>query len=364
MRISSTSTSNLTATALATTVGISLLLGGCSPAQFQSSKATDSVQSTEPIVPEPTAPPSPSASGKAGAESFLQDNSANKVDILIIDDNSSSMDIEQQKMATRFSSFISGLSTVDYQMAMTTTDLESANFNQHGYIMNWAGTKSPILTPQTKNADQVFKNSIARTETIDCANKPLSCPSGNEQPLLATIKAIDARNTVNAGFFRNGVDLSVIVLSDEDEESDGPPTATKPADVVTAFNAAFGNTKKLSVYGIVIKPGDAACLKMQTAQLSSGYVSYYGTHVNSLAGLTGGSVASICDADFSKNLSAIGNQIRHLIGTFTLQHSPIVGTVAVSLTPSSRIGFKTDGNKVIFDTPPPAGTKIEISYKY
>src|SRR4051812_4792872 len=46
-----------------------------------------------------------------------------KVDILFVDDNSKSMAPEQQKMSERFSTFIQSLAGVDWQIAITTTDI-------------------------------------------------------------------------------------------------------------------------------------------------------------------------------------------------------------------------------------------------
>jgi hypothetical protein len=302
--------------------------------------------------------------GTPATETFSQGESANKVDILIINDNSRSMDSDQRKMSERFGSFISAIHDVDYQIAMTTTDLDSAKWAQHGKILPWLGTNTKILTPETSGADAAFRQTIVRKETIGCGsrNGGRDCPSGNEQPLKAMIMAMDEANGANAGFFRPGVDLVAVVLSDEDEMSTGPANATKPEQVIESFKSHFADSKRFNVHGIVIKPGDAACKASEDAEIPEGKGASYGTHVASLADLTGGTVSSICDSDYSKNLSEISREVQKLISTFELKTTPRPGSVQVVMTPIQNISYQVDGKKVIFATPPVAGTHLEISY--
>lgn len=299
------------------------------------------------------------------SEYFNQSEKAGKVDILIIDDNSVSMEQEQRKMARRFDSFISQLKDVDYQIAITTTDLSSEPSAARGSILTYEGSRTKILTPKTPNANTLFLNTIQRKETIGCSSRsePPFCPSGDEQPLKAIMTAIDKRASANQGFFRDGVDLVAVVLSDEDEMSSGPPKATKPLEVIRHFETTFGTTKKFAVHGIIIPPGDAACKKEQGSQLSDGTSVSYGTHVAELAARTGGTIYSICSEDYGSHLAKISRRVRDLISTFELQQAAKPGTVRVGLTPAASIGFKVNGKQLIFDTPPPAGTRIDVSYE-
>lgn len=344
-----------------TTIAVALTTYSCTAVRF------DPIASVEPsksevVDPTPVAP-SPLPQQKA-VESFTQDESANKVDVLIVNDNSYSMEVEQTKMAERFPSFVSAMKDLDYQITMTTTDINpSSKLNLSGRVVNWSGTTSKFLTPKTSNADTIFKNTIRREETIGCVKRG-DCPSGDEQPLKASMLAMDQRHTDNAGVFRDNTDLAIIVLSDEDELSDGGALATKPSEVIERFRAHFGNSKRLAVYGIVIQPGDTACRADQLKQTTGGNGAYFGTHVTELAALTGGSTVSICEDDYSQSLEAISNSVRRLIGTFELNQVPAAGTVEVVLTPSASIPYRVEGKKVIFDTPPPAGTRVEISYNY
>ncbi len=337
------------------------VVSGCMPTEFRQIPTDPQTKNEVPVDPTPAPVPVPASK----SESFTQDDSANKIDILIIDDNLYSMEVEQKKMAERFPSFVSALGDLDYQIAVTTTDIDSVNpkLNLSGKVVDWSGTTSKLLTPKTPKASDVFKNTIKRSETIGCADRG-DCPSGNEQPLKAAILAMQQRFTNNAGVFRDNVDLALIILSDEDEMSDGPANATKPQEVIDAFKTEFGNTKRLRSFGIIVQSGDTVCRALQLAQTAGGNGAFYGTHAEELARLTGGTTNSICDVDYSKSLAEISNSVRKLVGTFELAETPVAKTVKVTLTPqpAKAIGYHVEGKNLIFDTPPPAGTKIDVSY--
>ena len=302
------------------------------------------------------------------SESFTQDQNANKVDILIVDDNSQSMESKQRKMGEKFASFISGIRDLDYQIGITTTDLSGpaphgSGFATDGRLVTYDGSTVNIVTPLTPNADNLFLNTVKRAETIDCGKRTKFpyCPSSNEQPLKAIIMAIDERFKANSGFFRDGADLAVVVLSDEDEMSTGTSSGvTKPYMVTDAFKAAFAERKRLMVHGVIIQPGNRACLRSSRA--ASG-IGYYGTHVSALATATGGRTYSICDSDYAKNLTSISKDVRKLVATFELQFEPEDPLkVEVILNPAASINWHIEGKLLIFDSPPAPGTRIDVRY--
>lgn len=333
------------------------LVIGCAPAKWK--------ESTSPSPNSSSGNPVNAPSSQRAQETFEQNANANKVDILIVNDNSASMDPEQRKMGQRFNSFISELDGVDYQIAMTTTDLDSKNWNQDGRILPWIGAKvGRVLTPSTPNAAQIFAQTVSRPETIDCTERK-DCPSGNEQPLKALERSMDQAETSNSVFYRSGVDLVVVILSDEDEMSTAPAGATTAEHVVRHFRDVFGSAKRLAVHGLVILPGDTKCLKEQASQpAAQGYAASYGTRVASLASLTGGTVNSICDADYARDLRSISSEVRKLISSFDLREMPVENSISVTLTPAFKTTWKIEGSRLVFNPAPPAGTKIEVRYQY
>jgi hypothetical protein len=326
------------------------LLMACAPARFQTVMGSGDGSNGSSSV------------GKI-VERFDQAQGANKVDILIVNDNSASMGDEQSKLGQRFGNFISEISDIDYQIGMTTTDIDSVNFNLDGRIIPWLNTGGArILTPSTPNQAASFQQTIVRPETSDCLNSG-NCPSGNEQALGAMVRAISHRNGLNSGFFRADTPLAVFVLSDEDEMSTGN-AGTTPAQVVSAFQAAFGLTKRLAVYGIVVQPGDLACRDEQRAQAGAQGAGYYATRVTALANLTGGKTMSICAPDYSQSLSEISREFRSLVTTYELSQVPVAASVEVIFTPAPAqpIGFTLNGRSVTLDRAAPLGTKIEVRY--
>lgn len=354
--------------------GASVLAGivcvGCSSQRF-SPVASPQALATPPVIPPPVSAPvqaTPTPPGpavlKTVNEDFTQGNAGNQIDILVVNDNSASMYELQSKLAARFGNLISSISDMDYQIGMTTTDLDSTNYNQGGRLMTWSGTSSTILTPATPNAAAVFSNSVMRPETLNCDLWSGNCPSGNEQPLLATIAAIAQKNTANAGFFRDNTPLVVVILSNEDEKSDLASGATTVQNVLDTVQTAFGGSKRFVTFSIIVKPGDAKCLNEQRAQAGGDpRYSAYGTRAFELAFDTGGQSISICSADYSQPLADMSLSMRRLITTYNLKTTPKNGKVKVTFTPHVKIGYTVEGRKLILDKAPPRGTKIAVEYE-
>jgi hypothetical protein len=302
-------------------------------------------------------------SNSAGNEIFTSNGPGGMVDILFVDDNSASMDPEQAALGNRFSSFTAALTGLDWQVGITTTDCTTGSrFNICGSLLAMAGQgASYILNALTPSYLSVFQNTIQRPETLNCLVSG-TCPSGREEGLKATISAMTKRNTNNAGFFRNGSDLAIVYLSDENEQSNAPATATSAQAVIDSFKSIWGTSKKLSAYSIIIKPGDVACLNQQRAQLGAN--AYYGTYFDELSQLTGGVSVSICEPDYSVTLNEIGLNVTRLSRSFDLLETPIPATLSITFTPAHNTTWTLQGNRITFAVPAPAGTQVEIKYNY
>lgn len=286
---------------------------------------------------------------------FNDDNAMAKVDILFVDDNSGSMLDKQQKLGARLAPFVASLGNVDWQIAITTTDISSGKYGLRGSFLPMAGTNTRILTNKIPNYETVFQNTIVRKAEME--NCGLECPSDDERPLAAVIGAVSKRNAENAGFWRNNSDFVVIFLSDEDEKyaADGMPV--EPQAVINTVRAAFPN-KPFNAYGILTRPGDSACLN-QVAQVSGKYSVYQAELIQ----LTGGVMGSICDDDYSSALDSIGNRVRTNSGSLTLKYSPIPDTVQLVITPfDPELTWQLDGRSIRFNKQPKKGTTITVRY--
>lgn len=294
-----------------------------------------------------------------GYEVFNVTLSNPRVDILFVDDNSSSMEKDQLKLGQKFSSFLTGLNGVDWQIGVTTTDCSTGPYGICGSLLPLTGSAGKVLSSGTSNYESVFLNTVYRPETVGCQLRG-DCPSSNEQALVASMTAMDKRASDNAGFFRNDSDLAIVVLSDEDEKSNGPATATQAVTAQNHFKQIWPSGKKLSVYGIIIQPNDQTCLDTQVTE--GGGFAFYGTIVDQWSKLTGGITGSICDADYSSNLQNIGRQVRNISDSVELAKTPIAGSVNVVFTPSQGITWTVQGNRVLFSSAPSVGTRIEVFY--
>ena len=249
---------------------------------------------------------------------------------------------------------------MDWQIGITTTDCSTGPYGICGSLLNLTGANSKILTVATPNAAQVFSDTIARPETDGCQARG-DCPSSNEQALLASMTAMDKRASENANFFRTDSDLAIVMLSDEDEKSNAPASATTTAAAQAHFKNIWPSAKKLSVYGIIIQPQDSACLN---AQVNQGGFAFYGTRVAEWSQLTGGITGSICATDYTSVVEQIGRQVNTVVNSVELARTPIASSVNVVFTPNQNITWTVQGNRVLFSAPPAGGTRVEVWYSY
>lgn len=283
-----------------------------------------------------------------------------KVDILIVDDNSDSMSDAQAKMATRLGSFISSLGKLDWQIGITTTDISNGYFGMRGNLLPFDRSGLKILNKNVPNYEQLFANTIVRQETIDCAQTRRNCPSADERGMAAAIMAMEMHNTNNAGMFRPDADLILVMLTNEDEGSDGTdPKAVKAPQVINSVKTIFGPTKSFTAFGILIRPGDQACIEQQS--IFAGKASYL---VAQLAPLTGGLNGSICDRDYGPTLQSIGQRVRDGIKNVTLKYTPSdASKISVRVTPEDpTLTWTVVGKQIIFNHAPSQFSRVDVDY--
>lgn len=159
----------------------------------------------------------------------------NKVDIVLMVDNSSSMDIYQNKLANQVPEMLSALDQVgmDYQIVVVTTDMRSTG--NGGKF-----TSTPrVLTNGSANL------AAALTARV----KQGTGGSDLERGLLSIKTALSPAylNSAGRGFLRNDALLAVIVLSNEDDRSDGDLQEYKTffEQLKPNMKTAFGDTRFL-----------------------------------------------------------------------------------------------------------------------
>ena len=132
----------------------------------------------------------------------------NSVDILLIVDDSSSMEQDNTHLASRLGGFANALqaANLDWQMCITTTDFDY----YQGEPITWSGTNQTILKRTSGNLSQIFQQTIY----------DIGSGYGNdEQGIRASVRAVATNSSHRC--FRPEAALSIVVISDEDERSVG-----------------------------------------------------------------------------------------------------------------------------------------------
>ncbi len=294
----------------------------------------------------------------------------NKVDIMVVVDDSSSMLPDNTKLGERLQGFVNDLTTsgIDWNMCATVTHDQLSNGSQYwGLSRNWSdytGTPKWILKKDAANPYTIFTNTITAIGA-GWAN------TDDERPLKAAFwhAEYNAYNTC----YRPDAALSVLVISDEDERSvGGDPAAVfystelknldgedQPHGYINKIKQLFTINKRLSVNSIIVKPKDSACMASQDSGSSK---SHYGYKLNELSQLTNGYVGSICDTNYSNNLYYFKDRIVNSLASIPLECAP-VGAITVTITPSmGPVSTTLQNNILVFSPTIPAGRTVDIQY--
>ena len=239
-------------------------------------------------------------------DAFLQDP-AEKVDILLVVDNSCSMMAEQEKLSDEFEAFTEFfyVANTDYHIGVTTTDMEI----EAGRLVG----ETPIITRATPDPALAFReNVLVGTEG-----------SGFEKGIQAAWTALSPTMQLgpNAGFYREDAALAVIFVSDEDDGSNYPVH-----DWLDAFWDLKGQRNRgmfvaaalTGVHPITYTP--AACGEGVDDDPFAGArdAPRYWEVVNE----THGVIRSICSEDFNELIVEIGLAVSGLRDRFFLTAEP------------------------------------------
>lgn len=281
--------------------------------------------------------------GSLQKDSFSQKASA-RIDVLWIVDNSPSMAQEQNNLASNFDSFIQFVdeSDVDYQIGVISTDLDLA-----GHQGQLQGNPKIITRSTQPSPASAFATNI-RVGTGG---------AGNERGLEASYMALSEPllSGVNAGFLRADAALAIIYVSDENDHSFGE---------VSFYRRYFeqlkgvGNENRVMAGAIVGDQPDGCA----TAGA--------GTRYHMLVQAIGGSIGSICAADFSETLQQLGLTVAGLDRRFGLSDdNPESASIVVEvdgqiIQQDWQNGWTYENGNIFFNGAyvPPPGATVEVSY--
>lgn len=322
-------------------------------------------------------------------QSFGQSASTvnNKVDILWVVDNSSSMTPLQTNLVNNFNSFISNFQTkgYDFRMAVTTTDayLANAAFNndptQSSFRDGVGSTHTGVfvIDSTTPNLTQTFVTNASQGQA----------GSGDERAFSSFQEALN--NPANANFVRSDSFFSIIILSDEDDFSDitrpqgswlvsggipdhdyqnpNMPSVDSYLSYLDTFtNSASATNRRYNVSAIAVL--DSTCLNQHIPDAPSTVV---GQRYVQMANETNGVVGSICDANYSTTLQNIQQKILELSTQFPLNRTPVISSIVVIVNgqtipqdPTNGWTYISTANAIQFHGTaiPPQGASISVSF--
>ncbi len=277
--------------------------------------------------------------------------SQNKVDILMITDNSGSMGYEQKSMAKRMGTFVSKLQGLDWKIGITTTDPRNVTLGDGRLVpmKNLTNTYSISSSMNPNTAQQILGATIQRSEV----------GHDQEQGIFVTYRAIErsmmTSDPTNANFLRPDAAFAAVVISDEDESATGPKN--KPENLLNFVETTYKGNKKFVFHSIITKPGDTACQKQQGFNFGTVYAKM--STLTGAGSVGGAIIGSVCESDYAGQLSGIGQSIQDMKRTIDLQCTPIGNSnssvlVNLGAKPYNE-RYEVQGAKITFEKPLPAG---------
>lgn len=238
----------------------------------------------------------------------------NKVDILWIVDNSSSMLKHQQSLSTQVPELVGKLNDLkmDYHMAVVTTSVGGTNPDGGKFI------GSPkYLTASTPDLVNNLKNRMIVGES----------GSNNERGLESMEKALSANYLSNEGkgFFRNDALLVVIALSDENDKSAVSSPSTHYVNFLDSIKEPWVDGSRSWVFNFIgVLPTSVNCKTFND-------YSEAGLTFIDIVKTSGGVQESICDTSLAAAVSTVRARIYQILTDFKLTQKPVVESITVEI---------------------------------
>lgn len=307
-----------------------------------------------------------------GLDIFYQDP-ASEVDILLVVDNSCSMDPYQEKLGENFLEFISFFTeaNVDYHIGVLTTSVGTNEpvaqngctqadvdaIPKGGHLVD--GT---FITADTENAEEKFASMVALG----------ICGSGYEMGLQSAYLAVtdEEAKEDNKKFLRDEASLSMIFVANEQDYS---PFGVN--EYINAFRDVKGQRSRdvFNASALVVKDLEDCSTREVNAGAS------VGSRYLDVAKQTNGIRSDICADDFATIVTDLSLNASRLTETFYLSDMPDMKTLTVTLDETEipcdegrwtyELQEDEDGVKmpaVVFerDQLPPIGSQITIRYDF
>ncbi|NRA65510.1 MAG: hypothetical protein HRU19_13565 [Pseudobacteriovorax sp.] len=279
---------------------------------------------------------------QAISEFFKQnenDDAQGLLDILIVIDNSGSMAEEQNNLSTKLLPLLSYVEEADWQIGVVTTDASD-------------GCMRDVIAKGQANIETAFADAI----------KAGINGTGIEAGIPQAVAALSPGCVSANGWLRPNSTLAVLIVSDEDNCSDGTQCAIaehNSADyLLDHLNSIREPGINARVFGLIWHSSQAQ------SQCSTAY--RQGNIYSDLIDATSGSWGSICDNDYSSTLQAMSLDLSLILKTqFALNYEPFLDSVEVTINDQVQTsGYSITGNVIEFDDAPDPGARIYVNYRF
>ena len=319
-----------------------------------------------------------------------------KVDVLWVVDDSSSMQPEQDLMAQNLGEFFraSNVANADYHIAFTTT--LTTNENCIDSVVGGSGNSNGggsscdddpmsgmytacrgndhIITPQSSDPQGQFRCDV-QVSQLGNLNPARSGSDSAEGGFRAAYNFLTPPKiddpAANGGFLRPDAKLSIIMISDEPEQSRGP------VDLYVDFFRTvkgFRNDALVSVSAIATDPGGC---NFQGTDIPDP-----GTRYSDMVTAMNGRFQSLCASDWTTTMANLGLDSVGLQVQFFLSRGAEAASLHVCVRPTgpasacAPVAQTSDGaatgyfydattNSIVFNggSVPPRGARIEACYQ-
>jgi hypothetical protein len=255
----------------------------------------------------------------ANSDIFTQ-NPADKVDILLVVDDSCSMEPYQERLGTNFDAFLTYFTeaNVDYHIGVVSTTVSDA------YPYPEIGCTEAVIAANPKEG-RLAQSTFISNLTPDApglfdqlVNRGI-CGSSSEMGLEAARLALSepALSTNNAGFLREDAALSLIFVSDEEDVSPSPVN-----EYINFFRDVKGQRSR-DIF-------NASALTVTNPATCPNGISP-GTRYVDVVAQTRGVSADLCAQDFGPAVTELSLNASRLRDTFYLSDLPVVASLEVAV---------------------------------
>ena len=296
-------------------------------------------------------PPNPPDLSPPVVVDLLAQRPAPRTDVVWVVDNSCSMAQEQRTLANNFAQFADYFvdSNIDYHMGVVSTGFDDPT--ERGQFRRVEGQR--WITNETQDVDLVFRDMVI----MGTQGPPEE--RGRDQVYGALELLASNPDAPNSGFLREDALLTVVVVSDEDDES-----ALDTKEGFLGWLLSLKEQPERVTFSSIVGPAGGC--------EGPGGKADSGEQYRWLTEQTGGSNWSICEPDWSSVLEDLGIRSAGLKREFFLSELPDVSTMSILLNHAgvesdlqlgTDVEYVTARNSLYFPAEiPPPDAIVQVRY--